>query len=77
MFAFACKMASTQETSIKKKLGDLRVVDLKAELEKRSLGVTGVKAVLVERLSKVIYLIVLNLSKFVHGLLVRPLKRVT
>jgi hypothetical protein len=38
--------------SEQRKLIELRVVDLRAELEKRNLGKTGVKAVLIERLQK-------------------------
>ena len=37
-----------------KKLSQLRVVDLRAELEKRGLDKTGLKGALVERLEKVI-----------------------
>ena len=37
-----------------KKLTELRVIDLKTELERRGLDKTGNKAALLERLSKVI-----------------------
>lgn len=38
-----------------KKLAELRVVDLRAILEKRGLEKTGNKSALIERLSKVFY----------------------
>ena len=47
-------------TPVQKKLSELRVIDLRSELEKRGLEKGGIKAALTERLKKVGTLVLEN-----------------
>lgn len=54
--------------SVGKKLSDLRVCDLKVELERRGLETTGIKIALFDRLQKVNYSIKSNTFSFIFSM---------